>query len=133
MDIDLGLKKRLINERDIIFSYALKFLPSLIKLNFRFTECDDSKRLLAQYEEEQDILPAFIEDRCEVGKEFRIHNKEIQDAVQAYYFENGMTCQLSDNQILNRITRLCKGERDKFRLNGKNLRGIKGIRLKDVF
>ncbi len=133
LDIDLGLKKKLIGERDIIFSYAMKYLPALVERNFMFTECDDSKRLLAQYEEEQDILPAFIEDCCDVGKHFRIHNAEILEAVKVYYSENGMTCQLSDNQILTRITRLCKGERDKFRLNGKNLRGIKGIRLKDDF
>lgn len=133
LDVDPELRKKLESERDIIFSYAMKYLPELVKRNFRFTECDDSKRLLAEYEEEQDILPAFIEDCCEVGKIFRIHNAEILEAVKTYYSENGMTCQLNDNQILSRITRLCKGERDKFRLNGKNLRGIKGIRLKDNF
>lgn len=78
----------------------------------------------------QYLLPSFVEEYCDVGEEFRVHNNDILEAVRKYYHDNGKRCDMNDNQILNLIIDLCKGKRAKFRLNGPPLSGIIGIRLK---
>lgn len=129
-EADLDMKDKLIGEKNYIFSRALKYLPSLVERNFVFTECADIKDVLANYAELQDLLPSFVKDCCEIGEGLKVHNKDILIAVRNYYRDNGMLCQMNDNQIINRLIKLSGAVRGKFRLNGPPLSGLKNICLK---
>jgi len=129
-EADLDMKDKLIGEKNYIFSRALKYLPSLVERNFVFTECADIKDVLANYAELQDLLPSFVKDCCEIGEGLKVHNKDILIAVRNYYRDNGMICQMNDNQIINRLIKLSGAVRGKFRLNGPPLSGLKNICLK---
>lgn len=129
-EADLDMKDKLMGEKNYIFSSALKYLPSLIERNFVFTECTDIKDILANYAELQDLLPSFVKDCCEIGEGLKVHNKDILIAVRNYYRDNGMICQMNDNQIINRLIKLSGAVRGKFRLNGPPLSGLKNICLK---
>lgn len=134
MEKDLKLAEKLYNERNIIFSVALKTLPELISNNFVFAEDEDSTALLNSYKEMQHSLPCFIQERCVIDEELKVHTKDIVASFRQYCKENCIPCCYTDNDISCYIAGLGGVTRSKFRLNGSNpLAGFINIGLRDMY
>jgi phage/plasmid-associated DNA primase len=128
---DLQLLKKLYEERDIIFSSAVDMLKDLAENRFVFEQDDDSTDYLNAYREEQQALPNFIAERCEVSPDNRIHTKEIIAEFKQYCKENSLTNCYSDRNISLYIADLQGVTRKKLRINNSNpLYGYEGIGLK---
>jgi len=129
------LAERLIAEKDLIFSWALKAIPKLIANNFTFTKPEASTSYLCNYIAEANSAEAFIKDCCICGEDrdlFRVHGCDLERAYANYCASNCLKEQ-PYAQLKVQVSALCGVVGKKFRINGSGgLAGYLGIRLKSA-
>ncbi len=130
--MDRHLLDKLLDERDIICSLAMKALHDLIGRDYIFTLPDDSKKLIDAYIQENVSLQLFLEDWCVADPEGRVHKQELVMRYNEYCRENALK-PYTDKQISAFIEGYFPNvTKCKFHLNGKYLWGWNGIKLKSV-
>ncbi|MDO0878150.1 DNA primase family protein [Anoxybacillus gonensis] len=132
---DYRLKEKLLAERDYIVVWAVQGLKRLIKNNFVFTECEESRRFKNQYIKEVNTVLDFIETRCILDvhdSKIRIHKRDLYEAYINYCKDNCVKA-LDKYEFFTEIKKF-PVEARKFRYNGSTpLEGFIGISLKERF
>ncbi|MZQ74728.1 MAG: hypothetical protein GT589_01035 [Peptoclostridium sp.] len=128
---DLNLKEKILSERDYIVYWAMEGLRRLIKNNFVFTRCKESRKFKSQYMQEVNTVDSFIETCCHVdrdNKELKAHKRDLYNAYSKYCQDNCLAS-LSKMDFFRQIKTLAFKSK-KFRKNGSlPLEGFCGIEL----
>jgi putative DNA primase/helicase len=131
-DRDHDLERKLLEEdREYIIYWAVKGIKRLMNNNFVFSESDESVRYKEKYIAEQNHIDDFIMGNCLLGKQYRIHSRDIYSGYLSYCYLNCIT-PLSKDKFFSEIS---KQEiiKKKFRLSDKNpLWGYIGITLRKI-
>lgn len=132
---DKNLIKKLIKEKDVIFSWAVDGLREYIENDYNFHICKKTNLIMNNYRKSQDIIVSFVEDCCILYKDAYVHKYKLDEAYLIFCEDNGFDIPDSNsfkelkNIILNKYgciyTRINKG--------GENKYGFKGISLKKKF
>lgn len=130
--MDRHLLDKLLSERDIICSLAMKALHDLVERDYIFTFPGDSKRMIEAYIQENVSLQLFLEDWCVVDPEGKVHKQELVMRYHEYCCENALK-PYTDKQVSAFIEGYFPNvTKSKFHMNGKYLWGWSGIKLKSV-
>ena len=127
--MDYDLEEKLKYEIDGIFTASVLALSELIKRNFKFIEPYDSSQFAEYYKNKQNHIQEFVLDRCIIGTNERIHTKDLYYEYIQFCHENCIQA-YSETKFGDYIEANIGIQRARFRLNGNNLRGFLGIRLK---
>lgn len=129
--IDRGLTDKLLAERNVICSLAVKSLQRLYDNGFRFTVPEDTKSMMESYHREDISLMLFIEQHCRISATGMVHKKDFMSAYNRFCMENFFTpykpSEISQFISANFPTVNC----ERFVQNGKYLWGWKGISIKE--
>lgn len=89
---DRDLKQKLRKELQGIFLWAMDGLKRLRENNYNFSECESMKKILNQYQKEQNPILEFCEECIqEVGnKDFREDNKVVYTSFKNWAGVNGL-------------------------------------------
>lgn len=129
-EMDYDLENKLVQEMDIIFTSSIIFLKRLWMRNFKFTVPEDSKLFLEAYANNQNHISEFINECCELNIEGKIHTKIIYK-IYLKFCEDNCIAPYKENMFTQYILNIKDVDRARFRANGKNLRGFKGITIKE--
>lgn len=124
-----NLEELLISEIDSIFTLAIYELKKLVKRNFEFQKVDDSQAFIKLYRNEQNHINEFINERCILGEEYKIYSKDIYTEYINFCDDNCIET-YSSKKFLSFLSNVPYIENTRFRMNGKNNRGYKGITIK---
>lgn len=125
---DKKLKEKLKNESDAIFTLAMQALLKLRERNFQFTIPNDSVSFIEQMAKAQNSADMFLKERCIMGPEYRIHNRDILTAYVEYCKQNAQN-ELPRDTLFSIIDAQPGVVSSRFRLNEENLHGRIGIAL----
>lgn len=130
--MDRELVNKLISEKDVICSLAVKALNELIKRKYIFTLPEDSKTLLEAYINESVSLQSFLDDWCVIDPEGKVHKQDFISRYREYCVENALK-PYSDKQVSAYIEgNFPTVMRRKFHEHGRYLWGWTGIKLKSI-
>ena len=124
---DPELLEKLWQERDVIFSVALKEFKNLRRQNFHFEVPEDSKDYIECLSAGNEAVETFVQENCKLSADGRIHLCVLWDAFLNYVDENGLDVKLSKTQFSQEIGMIDGVRRTRFRENGRSLRGFQGI------
>jgi putative DNA primase/helicase len=136
---DVHLNEKLEAEKPSIVYKALEYYKRLVANNYRFTEINYNYYLsLLGYGnvgtpaiDKQAIINDFLNNCCEADESAKIHNVTLFNAFVNYCNLNNIVLNIDQNEftfILKKI--LNPSMFKKMRIDGKNLNGVEGIRLK---
>lgn len=126
---DKMLLEKLLKEKDVIFSLAVKELVTLAENGFIFAEPEDSVAFKAVIQDSINSVEKFVDESCIFSPEEKVHLRDLWEKYQNFCSENGLAVKINITQFTQKI--LCfKGvSKGKFRLHGKPLAGFFGIAL----
>lgn len=130
-EIDYDLEEKIIKEIDSVFTVAMDCLKELIKRNFRFIIPKDSQKFIKDYASRQNNVNEFINERCKLCKDVRVHTKTLYDSYLKFCEANCIAAYTS-NKFSEYIAAIDGVTRSRFRLNTENLRGFIGIAIKEI-
>ena len=128
---DLDLCAKLWEERNIIFSLAVKEIAVLYKNGYAFTEPEDSVSWMREMQKCYQAVEEFVKERCEIRKDAQTHFVELWEGFWKFCEENGCEIRISKLQFSQKIASIPGISHSRFRKYGKSLRGYKGIGLKE--
>ena len=125
-----NLENLLMEEIDSIFTLSIYELKELIKKNFEFQKVSDSQEFVNFYKNENNHIDEFIKERCILGKDYKIHSKDIYSEYINFCDENCIEAYKQNKFLafLGNVPGIGKG---RFRIEGKNCRGFNGISIKN--
>lgn len=126
---DKNMLEKLLNEKSIIFSLAVKELMTLAKNGFIFAEPKDSAAFKAVIKDSVNSVEKFVEEMCVFSLEGKVHLRDLWGEYLRYCDENGLTAKINTTQFVQKILRFKGVTRGKFRLHGKPLSGFIGIEM----
>jgi len=130
---DYELLGKLEEEADYIFSLAINELLPLIQNNFQFEMPDDTSEILNDYSFQQTNIDEFLEERCELEAEARIHFVDMYKAYGQFCEDNGIN-PISQNLFSQKLRSVNGVKGGRFRINGsKSMRGFYGINIKKEY
>ena len=125
-----NLENLLIQEIDSIFTLAVRELRNLVNRNFEFTKVEDSQEFIKFYKNEQNHLQEFIEEKCILGEDYKVHTINIYSEYTKFCEENCL--QAYNTKIFSEFLKGVPGiEHSRFRIGDDNRRGYKGIKIKN--
>lgn len=127
---DKDLLDKLLDERDAIFTLAVDALRELRNRNYDFTRPDESAEFLRSFEERDNSLQAFLEDRCVIEPEARIFNVDLFKAYKQFCQENGLE-EFSQAELKIMLSGVPGVTMKRVRIGSENRRGLVGVRLKE--
>ena len=125
-----NLENLLMEEIDSIFTLSIYELKELIKKNFEFQKVSDSQEFVNFYKNENNHIDEFIKERCILGKDYKIHSKDIYSEYINFCDENCIEV-YKQNKFLAFLGNVPSIEKGRFRIEGKNCRGFNGISIKN--
>lgn len=128
-DIDRTLLEKMIREKNIIFSLAVKELMILMKNNFHFIEPVDSRSFMQIMQETADAVDEFVNLRCYFGVNAKVHLVTLWDAFEKFCGQNGYEIKISKIQFSQKIASYQGVTRRKLRIMSEPLAGFEGIAL----
>ncbi|WP_075809130.1 DNA primase family protein [Paraclostridium sordellii] len=129
-EIDYQLENKLKEEVDGIFTTSIMYLRNLVANNFRFIEPKDSTKFLEYYKNKQNHIEEFTEEYCSIGEEHKVHISELYEIYKKHCRENYIDF-YNSNKFKDHIMSIDDNIiKTKFRMNGENRHGFKGIGLK---
>lgn len=127
---DIGLYEKLHEELDAIVTLAIDAFAKVIERGGKFTVSGDSKELIERYLEEQESVKTFIEEQLEINSEAEgLHHLEINEVYIDYCRSNFLTAK-SYKALKSELLRSATIKEARFRKNGRNSRGLKGVGFK---
>lgn len=124
-----NLENLLMQEIDSIFTLTIYELKELVKKNFEFQKVSDSQEFINFYKNENNHIDEFIKERCILGKDYKIHSKDIYSEYINFCDENCIEA-YKQNKFLAFLGNVPDIEKGRFRIEGKNSRGFNGITIK---
>lgn len=126
---DVNLVDKLYEERNTIFSLALKELRKLIESKFKFEVPALSAKQMQNYVSQNNQINDFLNECCEFGAEYKVFSRNLYDAYKTFCTENCLFAH-SESSFLNTITGMKNINHGRIIIGGKRLRGFVGIGLK---
>lgn len=126
---DKNLGEKLWNERDAIFTLAIRALCDLRKRNFVFTKPSDSKVYLEAFAMKMNSVQSFVADCCQLGSDLRVFNADLLTAYSTYCRTNGLE-EYSKTRFYELLDGIPGVYAARFRMENQNRHGRKGIALK---
>jgi putative DNA primase/helicase len=125
---DLYLSKKLVNELDGVFMWALKGLRRLQNQG-HFTESEVADMALAEYRRYNNPLVAFIQDCCELDPDETIPKDDLYKAYKNYMEDGGYFSLTKDNFFRELYAMHPELEKVRLRLDDQREQAIRGIVL----
>lgn len=129
---DPDLDKKLYEERNIIFSLAVRELPELISNNFIFEMPNDEQKYLKAYSDETNQIQNFIAERCRMSPDAVCRTSTLYDAYKDYCKDNCLFAH-SMTAFSKAIACVKDIEHHRLTVRGVRYRGFKGIDLNTDF
>ncbi|MDN4762905.1 phage/plasmid primase, P4 family [Clostridioides difficile] len=124
-----NLENLLMEEIDSIFTLSVYELKELVKKNFEFQKVSDSQQFIKFYKNENNHIDEFIKEKCTLGKDCKVHSKDIYSEYISFCDENCIEA-YKQNKFLAFLGNVPNIEKGRFRIAGKNSRGFIGISIK---
>lgn len=128
---DKNLYRRLLEEKDIIFSWAIKGLVRYIENGFSFSYCKQSQDLINQYIKSNNIVESFIEECCEKNYEYYNFKYNLDYEFKEFCLENGLDNVKREDYAFLKDTLINKYgyEYRRINKNGENKYGFRGLKI----
>jgi len=126
----LDLEEKFLEERDIIFSLAVKELRELVENKFEFIIPADTTTFMVDYNSHLNTIGQFVSDRCELGSANKEHKRDLLACYKEYAKANAFTSIATDDIFFDAITKIEGVKKSKIWNNGCSLAGYWGIKLK---
>lgn len=128
-DVDRELFGKLKNEKDIIFSVALRFLGTLRANSMRFTLPEKTDVFMKAFAKSLNSIQSFVNECCELYPEGKVFSKNLYETYVSFARENMLFVHTAST--FGGIIRLQPGvENKKIRIAEKSLQGYLGIGIK---
>jgi len=125
---DRDLVKKLCDEKNGIFNFALEGLMRLTENNFKFSETDEQKKELEAYKTVSDSTISFVNDICVCEKTATVNHTTLYERYKRFCEDNNI-CTVSKPSFEDNLKRNFGIEK------GKNSKGTervyKGIRMRN--
>ena len=128
---DRQLVKKLVSEKDIIFSEACRALKTLADNEYVFPVIKDAKDLLDMHFSSLNSLEGYCEDCCMFSPDQHVHYAPLYESYVRYCKKN-LYPKVPENTLKKYFLAKPGVEPDRFREHGANLRGLKGVGLQDT-
>lgn len=125
---DKTLLDKLLQERDAIFTLAMRAFYDLKCRNFVFTLPEDSRIFLQSFTYSENSVRAFVEDCCVPDHQSKIFNRDILNAYTKYCRVNGLEVR-PKQQLYDAVDAIPGVEARRLRIGPENCRGRIGIRI----
>ncbi|MBX9182937.1 hypothetical protein HCG68_18530 [Paeniclostridium sordellii] len=128
---DRNLYRKLLEEKDIIFSWAIKGLVRYIKNGFSFSYCKLSQDIINQYVKSNNIVETFIEECCEKNNKYHAFKYNLEYEFKEFCLENGLNNIKREDYSFLKDTLINKYGYDYRRINknGENKYGFIGLKI----
>ena len=127
---DLELTKKLLEESDGIFLWALEGLQRLILNKWKFSETEDSKKAITKYKSENNNVIPFVEECCLLSEGEMTTSESVYNAYSNYCNDNGYK-PFSSGRFADELENEFKVHKDRKRIDGStNAKAVfTGIRI----
>lgn len=128
---DRNLYIKLLEEKDFIFSWAIKGLVRYIKNGFSFSFCKLSQDIINQYVKSNNIVESFIEECCEKNNKHHTFKYNLEYEFKEFCLENGLNNIKREDYSFLKDTLINKYGYDYRRINknGENKYGFIGLKI----
>lgn len=126
---DKKLGDKLWDERNSIFSLAIRALFKLRKKNYVFTRPGESQSYIEAFCAKENSVQLFLKECCELGADLRVFNVELLRAYSDYCRDNGLV-ELKKGLFYDLLDGIPGVRYKKIRIKGENRWGREGITLK---
>lgn len=131
-EIDLMLEEKLLQERDYIFTWAMKGLKRLIENNWEFTKCKASDNALQKYMATYSPEAIFFNEYLSEDADSIVSCAEVQRMYEEFAVSQDIN--VKTNEIGRYITANCpnvKKERKRYNGSSNPLYVYKGLRFSE--
>lgn len=128
---DRNLYRKLLEERNIIFSWAIEGLVRYIQNGFSFSYCKRSQDITNQYVKSNNIVESFIEECCEKDDAYHTFKYNLDYEFKEFCLENGLENIKREDYIFLKDTLINKYgyEYRRINKNGENKYGFGGLKI----
>lgn len=127
---DPMLFSKLLGERDIILSAAIKTLPELISSGYDFSEPDESKAIIDRYRAALHTADSFLDEACEVGENAAVSSVALFQSYNEWCSRNGLEAD-GQKTFYSRVRAHDSNIKDgKVMFNGSRVNGFRGLGFK---
>jgi len=127
-DYDPDIESKLYAELSGIFEWAIAGLHRLLQ-NKRFTDCDESRRLLLDYKRLNNPVLCFVEDKCELGESNEVEKSTIYSEYKDYCRTNGYNPCNRENFFVELRSAVHNLTESRPRSGGTRVRVLSGIKV----
>lgn len=126
-NVDVDLKKKLEDEADGIFNFALVGLRKLMSQDYKFSETEKNIKALEKYRIESDSVLSFVNDCCEIDLSAKKPSTELYRNYEDYCSQNGIHSVKQKNFVLTLFSNFKELSKEKT----KECNQIIGLRVLD--
>ncbi|EJQ91281.1 DNA primase family protein [Bacillus toyonensis] len=127
---DINLVNKLIEEKSYIVKWAVDGLKRLIKNNYVFTSCEEVEEIYSDYLRVNNSVQTFIDEQCIKDPRYKVHTVYLEEAYREYCYDKGIIP--VEDKMFHKSLKQIKGiNHGRFRMNGENLNGYTGLKLRD--
>ena len=127
---DPMLLSKLLGERDIILSAAIKTLPELISSGYDFSEPDESKAIIDRYRAALHTADSFLDEACEVGENATVSSVALFQSYKEWCSRNGLEADGQKTFYARVRAYDSKISDGKVMHNGSRVNGFRGLSFK---
>ena len=128
-DDDTNLLRELEGELSEIFVWALAGLQRLIAQE-GFTRCDETDTLLMKWRRLNNPVLCFLEDHCEIGRDYTAPSRDIYTVYKGFCGESGYSALSRENFFRELYATQSFLTACRPRINGSPTWSVRGLRLK---
>lgn len=130
---DKDLLNKLLKEKNYIIHKALKAFKRLVNNNYQFTTCEISESILNEHIQQSNNVLEFVRDRCYIHYDASVYSSTLYNNYRNYCYELGYSEEdiFNINMFSRAISRIYGVKNHRWRDGEINLRGFKGIKVKE--
>lgn len=130
-EIDPLFPKKLSDEKDYVFLWAMEGLKRLIHNNFKFTDTWENKKFINEYKMTSNNVLEFIQNYCEINEGVEIGSTCLYNTYKQFCIDNNYKS-VSRSKFKDEIIREYGNKIINSLITSKRISGFKGITLKKV-
>lgn len=126
---DINLMDKLLKEKNHIVKFAMEGVLRFMENNYTFTNCKEAEDITKEYLYENASIQMFLEEECVLEIGSKVSSADLIDGYEEFCYEKQVNS-MSEKALHMHIKNLPNVKRTRFRCQGENLYGYKGIRLR---